>query len=68
MQGNPVLPMMIRKDPNKSGKTACSKDIMESGVSVKPRSLNSEADVKMPLFHVSDFPTAWEIETRTTRL
>lgn len=56
MQGNPVLPMMIRKDPNKSGKTARSKDIMESGVSVKPRSLNNEAGVKMPLIRVSTFP------------
>ena len=52
MQGNPVLPMIIRKDPNKSGKTACSNDIMESGVSVKPRSLNIDAGVKMPLIYV----------------
>ena len=49
MHGKPVLPMMIRKEPNSKGITVVWNEIMLSGVSVKPRSLNIEADVKMPL-------------------
>lgn len=49
MQGNPVLPMIMRKAPSKSGTMAVWNDCMESGVSVKPRSLNMDAGVKMPL-------------------
>jgi hypothetical protein len=49
MHGKPVLPMMIRKVPSNSGKTAFWKETIESGVSVKPRSLNNEAGVKKPL-------------------
>ena len=49
MQGNPVFPMIMRKAPNRSGRTAVWNDSMESGVSVKPRSLNMDAGVKMPL-------------------
>jgi len=49
-QGKPVLPAMIRKTPSKRGNTAVWKDIIESGLSVKPRSLNIEAGVKNPLF------------------
>lgn len=54
MQGNPVFPIIIRKAPSKSGTTAVWNDSMESGVSVKPRSLNIEAGVKMPLKHRLD--------------
>jgi hypothetical protein len=54
MQGKPVLPMMIRKVPRVKGRTANWKEIMESGVRVKPRSLNKDAGVKKPLEHVSD--------------
>lgn len=49
MHGNPVLPTMMRKLPIRSGSTASWKEIIESGVSVKPRSLNIEAGVKIPL-------------------
>ena len=49
MQGNPVFPMIMRKAPSRSGTIAVWKDSMESGVSVKPRSLNMDAGVKMPL-------------------
>ncbi len=49
MQGNPVFPMIIRKAPSKRGTIAVWNDSMESGVSVKPRSLNMDAGVKMPL-------------------
>ena len=49
MHGNPVFPIMIRKLPNSKGNTASWKEIMESGLSVKPRSLNSDAGVKKPL-------------------
>lgn len=49
MQGNPVFPMIMRKAPSKSGTIAVWNDCMESGVRVKPRSLNKDADVKMPL-------------------
>ena len=49
MQGNPVFPIMMRKDPRRSGTTAVWNDSMESGVSVKPRSLNKDAGVKTPL-------------------
>lgn len=49
MQGKPVFPMTMRKDPMRRGTTAVSKELNESGVSVKPTSLNNEADVKIPL-------------------
>jgi hypothetical protein len=49
MQGKPVFPIIMRKVPNSSGRTAVWKEIIESGVRVKPRSLNIEADVKKPL-------------------
>lgn len=49
MQGKPVLPMTIRKEPMMRGTTAVSKELNESGVSVKPTSLNNEAGVKIPL-------------------
>ena len=49
MHGNPVFPIMMRKVPNSNGKVAVWKDIMESGVKVKPRSLNMDAGVKKPL-------------------
>ena len=49
MQGKPVFPMMIRKVPRRSGRTASWKRTMESGLRVNPRSLNSEAGVKNPL-------------------
>ena len=49
IQGNPVLPMMIKKLPRSRGSTAPWNDIMESGVSVKPRSLKRVAEVNMPL-------------------
>ena len=47
--GKPVLPMTIRKPPKSRIQTAPWKDIIESGVSVKPRSLNNVAGVNMPL-------------------
>lgn len=53
MQGNPVFPIMIRKVPRSKGTVANWNDIIESGVSVKPRSLNIEAGVKIPLYSVS---------------
>lgn len=49
MQGNPVFPMTMRKAPSRSGTIAVWNDSIESGVSVKPRSLNMDAGVKMPL-------------------
>ena len=49
MHGNPVFPMTIRNDPMNSGRTAVSNDIIESGVSVNPKSLNIDAGVKIPL-------------------
>lgn len=49
MHGKPVLPMMIRKLPTRRIQTAYWKDNIESGVRVKPRSLNIEAAVKTPL-------------------
>lgn len=53
MQGKPVFPMMMRKLPSSNGRTAVWKEFMESGVRVKPRSLNIEAGVNMPLGDVS---------------
>ena len=68
MQGNPVFPMIMRKDPSRSGTIAVWNDSMESGVSVKPRSLNMDAGVKMPLERELDTCfKAWKIEHRTTR-
>jgi len=49
IQGKPVLPMMMRKVMSNIGKIAYWNDNMLSGVRVKPRSLNAEADVKIPL-------------------
>jgi hypothetical protein len=49
MQGKPVLPMMIKNEPSKMGRTVTWKETMESGVKVKPRSLNMDAGVKKPL-------------------
>ena len=49
MHGKPVFPMTIRKLPSSRGSTALWKEIIESGVSVNPRSLNIEAGVKIPL-------------------
>ncbi len=49
MQGNPVFPITMRKAPSNRGTIAVWNDSMESGVSVKPRSLNKDAGVKMPL-------------------
>ena len=49
MQGNPVFPIIMRNAPSNSGTIAVWNDSMESGVSVKPRSLNMDAGVKMPL-------------------
>jgi len=49
MQGNPVLPMIMRKLIRRRGRTAYSKEIILSGVRVKPRSLKAEAEVKIPL-------------------
>ena len=48
MQGKPVFPMMIKKVPRSRGSTANWNETMESGVSVKPRSLNMDAGVKKP--------------------
>ena len=49
IHGNPVFPMTIRNDPSNKGTIAVWKEIIESGVSVKPRSLNIVAGVKTPL-------------------
>lgn len=49
MQGNPVLPIITRKVPSRSGTAASWNEIIESGVIVNPRSLNIEAEVKTPL-------------------
>ena len=43
------MPMIMRKVMSNIGKTAYWNDNMLSGVRVKPRSLNAEADVKIPL-------------------
>lgn len=68
MQGNPVFPMIMRKAPSRSGTMAVWNDSMESGVNVKPRSLNMDAGVKMPLKGELDTCfKACEIEDRTTR-
>ena len=50
IHGNPVFPMTMRNDPSNKGRTAVWKEIIESGVRVKPRSLNKVAGVKIPLF------------------
>jgi hypothetical protein len=47
MIGNPVFPTMIRKLINRRGQMAVWKDIMLSGVIVKPRSVNAEFAVKI---------------------
>lgn len=52
-QGKPVLPAIIKKVPISKGKLAVWKDIMESGVSVKPKSLNMDAGVKTPLIELA---------------
>ena len=52
IHGNPVLPMIMRKLPKSNGKIAYWKEIIESGVRVKPRSLNMEAGVKKPLIRL----------------
>jgi hypothetical protein len=57
MQGNPVLPMMIKNVPSTRGRTATWKETMESGVSVRPRSLNKDAGVKKPLDVIRLSPT-----------
>ena len=49
IHGNPVFPMTIRNDPSNKGTIAVWKEIIESGVSVKPTSLNRVAGVKIPL-------------------
>jgi len=49
MHGKPVFPITMRKLPSRRGNTAFWKEIIESGVSVKPRSLNREAGVNIPL-------------------
>jgi len=49
IQGNPVLPMIMRKLIRRRGRTAYSKEIILSGVRVNPRSLKAEAEVKIPL-------------------
>jgi len=54
MHGKPVLPITIKKDPMINGKTAPWNEIIESGVSVKPRSFNKLAEVKMPLSMLLD--------------
>ena len=68
MQGNPVFPIIIRKAPSRSGTIAVWNDSMESGVSVKPRSLNMDAGVKMPLEpRLNKYFRAQKIEGHTTR-
>jgi hypothetical protein len=57
IQGKPVLPMIIRKVPSTRGHIASWKETIESGVSVKPRSLNKEAEVKKP-HQVGSTPTS----------
>lgn len=47
--GKPVFPATIKREPSRRGNTACWKDIIESGVSVNPTSLNKVAGVNMPL-------------------
>lgn len=49
MHGKPVFPITMRKLPSRRGNTALWKETIESGVSVKPRSLNREAGVNIPL-------------------
>lgn len=46
--GNPVFPMIIRKDINNSGQIAVWKEIILSGVKVKPKSVKAELAVKTP--------------------
>lgn len=50
MHGKPVFPMTIRKEPMRRGTIAVWKETNESGVSVKPTSLNNEEDEKIPLY------------------
>jgi hypothetical protein len=50
IHGNPVFPITMRKLPNRRGSTAYWKDCIESGVSVYPRSLSKDAEVKNPLY------------------
>jgi len=44
--------MMMRKEPNSNGTVAVWKLIILSAVSVKPRSLKAEAEVKIPLYRL----------------
>ena len=67
MQGNPVLPIITRKVPSKSGTAASWNEIIESGVIVNPRSLNIEAAVKNPLESLSALTYTGERILRTTR-
>jgi hypothetical protein len=47
IQGNPVLPMTIKKAMVRSGKDAYRNEAIESGDKVYPRSLNADPDVKV---------------------
>lgn len=49
MKGKPVCPAMMRTAPMTRGTVAVRNEIIESGVSVYPQSVNIEPGVKMPL-------------------
>lgn len=49
MKGKPVCPAIMRMAPMIKGTLAVRKEIIESGVSVYPQSVNIEPVVKMPL-------------------
>lgn len=49
MNGKPVCPAIMRMAPIIKGTLAVRKEIIESGVSVYPQSVNIEPGVKIPL-------------------
>jgi hypothetical protein len=59
--GNPVFPIMIRKLISRRGHIAVWKEIILSGVRVKPKSVNAEFAVKTP-HHTLPWPSFVTIE------
>jgi hypothetical protein len=49
VNGKPVCPAMMRIAPTNRGTTAVRNEIIESGVSVYPQSVNIDPGVKIPL-------------------
>jgi hypothetical protein len=58
MQGNPVLPITIRKVSRRRGKMASKNESIESGVTVNPTLLNADDGVKI-LHHGRPTPASF---------